>query len=120
MGLDRTADRRRRLLARLPPLEEVLRGSVVERLLRCGKSGCGCASGPGHRAVYLSVTLRGGRTEQLSLPAALLPRVRRQVAAYAAWRKAVEELSALNRERLRAERLELQRATTKKKRRDAR
>jgi len=100
----RELERRRRVLARLPPLEEVLRGSVIVRLLRCGKPGCHCAEGEGHRATYLSVTHAGGRTEQISLPAALVPQALRGVAAYRAWGAAVEKLSAINRDRLREQR----------------
>jgi hypothetical protein len=96
--------RRRRILAQLPPLEQVLRGSVIVRVLRCGKPGCHCAEGEGHRATYLSVTHAGGRTEQISLPAALVPLARRGVAVYRAWWAAVEKLSALNRDQIRQQR----------------
>jgi hypothetical protein len=97
-------DRRRRILAKLPPLEGVLRGSVIVRWLRCGKPGCHCAEGEGHRATYLSVTHAGGRTEQISLPAELVPLAERGVAAYRAWWAAVEKLSAINRDRIRQQR----------------
>ncbi len=96
--------RRRRILAKLPPLEEVLRGSVLVRSLRCGKPGCHCAEGEGHPATYLSVTHAGGRTEQISLPAGLVPVAERGVAAYRAWWAAVEQLSAVNRDRIRQQR----------------
>lgn len=91
-------------VAGLPPLVEILRGSVVVRFVRCGKAGCRCADGEGHRATYLSVTLRGGRTEQVSLPSDLVRVAKRQIANYDAWWKAVEKVSAINREHLRAER----------------
>jgi hypothetical protein len=100
----RELEGRRRILARLPPLEEVLRGSVIVRVLRCGKPGCHCAEGEGHRATYLSVTHPGGRTEQISLPAALVPLAEHGVAVYRAWWAAVEKLSAINRDRLRQQR----------------
>jgi hypothetical protein len=97
-------ERRSRLLQRLPPFEEVLRGSVVRRLLRCGKRGCRCATGEGHPAVYLSITLAGGRTEQISLPTSLIRRAEQGVANYHAWWEAIEKVSAINRELLRRER----------------
>src|SRR3990170_7610665 len=97
-------ERRRRILAKLPPLEEIVRGSVLVRSLRCGKPSCHCAEGEGHRATYLSVTLAGGRTEQISLPAALVPRVARGVANYHAWWAAIEKLSAINRDLIRQQR----------------
>jgi hypothetical protein len=107
MDRTRAAARLRRVVEGLPPIEDVLRGSVVTRVLRCGKPNCACASGPGHRAVYLSVTLKGGRTEQISLPAALIPAAKRQVANYRAWWKAIEAVSAVNRDMLRHERQRL-------------
>ena len=102
--MKRLLDQRRRALRALPSLEEVVRGSVVERRLRCGKPACRCARGQLHGATYLSVTFAGGRTEQISLPANLAPLARRWVANYDAWWKAVEEISAINRKLLRARR----------------
>ena len=102
--MKRLLERRRRLMRGLPPFEEVLRGSVVHRLVRCGKPGCRCARGEGHPAAYLSVTLVGGRTEQISLPTSLIPRAEQAVANYRAWWDAIEKISAINRELLRRER----------------
>ena len=107
--MSRELERRRRILAKLPPLEAVLRGSVIVRVLRCGKPGCHCAEGEGHPATYLSVTHAGGRTEQISLPAALVPLARRGVAVYRAWWAAIEKLSAINRDQLRQQRRQLRR-----------
>jgi len=55
---------RRQGLARLlPPVEETLRGSLIERYLTCGNLGCHCARGKRHGPVwYLTVTLAPGRT----------------------------------------------------------
>jgi len=97
-------ERKRRVLAKLPPLEQVLRGSLVVRWLRCGKPGCHCAKGEGHRATYFCVTLSGSKTEQISLPAELVPQVERGIAAYHSWWAAVEKISALNREEIRRQR----------------
>ena len=96
--------RRRRAVQKPPPLEEIVRGSVFVRTLRCGKPGCRCASGEGHRAAYLSVTLPGGRTEQISLPARLVPLAKRWVANYLTWWDAVEKVSEINRQLLRRRR----------------
>jgi len=82
-----------------------VRGSVFARRLRCGKPSCHCARGPGHRATYLTVTFSGGRTEQISLPATLVPVARRWVANYGKWWRALERVSALNRQILRAQRM---------------
>jgi hypothetical protein len=96
--------RRQRAMKNLPPLEEVLRGSVFVRSLRCGKPGCHCASGEGHRVAYLSVTHPGGRTEQISLPADLVPTAEQWLSNYKAWWRAIEEMSAINRDMLRQRR----------------
>jgi hypothetical protein len=100
----RLLDRRRQAQRSLPPLEEIVRGSVFTRRLRCGKPSCRCARGALHRATYLAVSFAGGRTEQLCLPAELVPVARRWVANYRAWWKALETISALNREWLRQRR----------------
>ena len=102
----RLLDRRRRAVRSLPPFEEILRGTVLVRHIRCGKPGCHCASGDGHKITYLSVTLAEGKTEQISLPKALVPVVKRWVSNYHAWRKAVEKVSAINRDLLREQRAE--------------
>ena len=104
--MKRLLDRRGRISRKLPPLEEVLRGSVVVRSLRCGKPGCHCADGDGHPATYLTVTFPGGRTEQISLPADLVPLVESWVSNYRAWWTAIEEISAINRDVIRHKRAE--------------
>jgi hypothetical protein len=97
----RLVARRRRALRNLPPLEEIVRGSVFTRRLRCGKATCHCTRGALHTATCLTVSFAGGRTEQLSLPADLVPVARRWVANYRAWWQAIERISAANRELLR-------------------
>ena len=50
--------RREGLTKVLPPLGEILRGSLMERYLTCGHPECKCARGERHGPVwYLSVTL---------------------------------------------------------------
>jgi hypothetical protein len=97
-------DRRRRIVQKLPALEEILRGSVLVRTLRCGKPGCRCATGDGHPVTYLSVSFAGGRTEQICLPPSLVPLAKRWVANYVRWWEAVEKISEVNRQLLRRRR----------------
>ncbi len=94
-------ERRHRVQDRLPALEELVRGSVFTRQLRCGKPTCRCARGALHRATYLSVSFAGGRTVQITLSPAVVATARRWVANYQAWWRAVETVSAINRELLR-------------------
>ena len=104
-GLERLLARRDRVRDRLPPFEEIVRGSVFTRRMRCGKPGCRCARGVLHHATYLGVSFAGGRTVQLSLPPALVATARRWVANYQAWWRAIETISAINRELLRRRRV---------------
>src|SRR6266581_3641775 len=56
--------RRSALLRQLPPLQAILRGSLIERYKRCGKPRCKCADGPGHGPkYYLSVSYPGLRPQ---------------------------------------------------------
>jgi hypothetical protein len=97
----RQLERRRQVQERLPPLEAIVRGSVFTRQLQCGKPTCRCARGARHRATYLSVSFGGGRTAQITLSPAVVATARRWVANYQAWWRAIETVSAINRELLR-------------------
>jgi hypothetical protein len=99
--INRLLARRGQVPARLPPFEEIVRGSVFTRRQRCGKPTCRCAQGVAHRATYLGVSFAGGRTVQISLPPALVATARRWVANYQAWWRAIERVSEINRELLR-------------------
>ena len=99
--IERLLQRRHRIQGRLPALAEILRGSVFTRQLRCGKPTCRCARGALHRATYLSVSFAAGRTVQITVSPALVATARRWVANYQAWWRAIEAVSAINRELLR-------------------
>src|SRR3990172_9606955 len=93
--------RRARIPKTLPPLEEVLRSSFLQREIRCGKPGCRCASGPGHPTLYLSVTFAGGRTQQVTVPRELARTGQLWIRNYGRWWQAIEAVSAINRRLLR-------------------
>jgi hypothetical protein len=95
---------RHRAAQQLPPIEEVLRGSILERAVRCGQPNCRCASGALHTATVFTVSFPGGRTEQISLPTAVVPTVRGWVTNYQRWWAIIEKVSAINRDLLRAQR----------------
>ena len=103
--LQRLAERSHEAARNLPPIEDIVRGSVFTRRLRCGKATCHCADGEPHSVTYLAVSFAGGRTEQISLPSEVVPLARRWVANYRRWWKAMETISALNRDRLRGQRV---------------
>ena len=106
MKTNRLLTQRQRAVQKLPPIEEVLRGSILERLVRCGQPNCRCASGERHSATVLTVSFPGGRTEQISLPAAVVPTVRGWVANSQRWWAIIEKVSAINRDLLRVQRHE--------------
>jgi hypothetical protein len=94
--------RRKQLLRKLPPLESVLRGSLIERYKRCGKPGCKCAQGPGHGPkFYLSVSYPGRAPQMDYVPQADYAQISGFVANYYRVREILEEISEINRELLR-------------------
>jgi Family of unknown function (DUF6788) len=93
--------RREGLVKLLPPLGEILRGSLMERYLTCGKPSCKCTRGERHGPVwYLSVTLdqshRAGRT----IAADQVEQVRGWIENYHRVKQHLEKISSINRELL--------------------
>jgi hypothetical protein len=110
MGLRKISDlalrhRRQGLVKLLPPAEEILRGSLIERYVTCGNPNCKCARGERHGPVwYLTVTLGPGRTTGGIIARENLAQVRRWIANYQAFKEQLEKISEINRELLRRER----------------
>jgi hypothetical protein len=102
--LSTAALRRRRaaLLRRLPPLEAIVRGSLIERYKRCGKPGCHCQQGRGHGPkFYLSVSMPGTRPVMEYVPNAYLETVQAFVENFQQARQSLEQICAINLELLR-------------------
>ena len=94
--------RRRQLLRKLPPLDAVLRGSLIERYKRCGNPNCKCAAGPGHGPkYYLSVSYPGRSPQMDYVPQADYAQISERVANYTLVREILEEISEINHELLR-------------------
>jgi hypothetical protein len=94
--------RRQSLLRKLPPLDAVLRGSLIERYKRCGNPGCKCADGPGHGPkYYLSVSFPGERPQMDYVPQEDIEAMRTLIANFHEVRTALEEVCEINRELLR-------------------
>jgi hypothetical protein len=95
--------KRRTALARqLPPLQAILRGSLIERYKRCGKPGCKCADGPGHGPkYYLSVSHPGLRPQMDYVPQESYEQTAELLANYHRAREILEEICEINRELLR-------------------
>jgi hypothetical protein len=92
--------RRARLRQALPPLDEVLRGTLLDRVIRCGKPTCHCATGPGHPITCVTVSLANGRTQQVTVPPAWRTTVQRWIANYQRYWQAMEAISTINRQLL--------------------
>jgi len=103
-GIRRFALMRARLARSVPPMKEILGGSLFERHRRCGNPSCHCAKEEGHPTVYLGVRLASGKIEQLSLMPALIPLAKKWSANYKRLIKIIDEISSINREWLREER----------------
>ena len=94
--------RRRQLLRKLPPLDSVLRGSLIERYKRCGNPNCKCANGPGHGPkYYLSVSYPGRSPQMDYIAQADYAQVTERLANYTRVREILEEISEINHELLR-------------------
>ena len=94
---------RDRVLRRVPDLHEIVRGSLLERVIR-NRRGCPkCAAGDGHPVWVLTVGYPGGRTRQLSLRAEQVPQVRAWLDNYQQLKATMEEVCELNQRLLRPE-----------------
>ena len=94
--------RREGLTKVLPPLGEVLRGSLMERYLTCGNPDCKCARGERHGPVwYLSVTLDQAHRAGCTVPSDQVEQVRRWIENYHRVKESLEKISDINRELLR-------------------
>src|SRR5947199_10566163 len=103
MNRARTLAARDKLVDRLPVTGELLRGTLLERIVR-HKSGClKCARGAGHQVFVLTVTYPGGRTRQLSVRRERVAEVRRWLHNYRKLKQAIEAICELNHELLRPE-----------------
>jgi hypothetical protein len=92
----------RTLLRGLPDLCDILRGSLLERIIR-HRQGCPkCDRGEGHPVSVLAVTYPGGRTRQISLHPEQVVQVRRRLDNYHRVKDALEQICELNQEALRA------------------
>ena len=99
MASDRTETLRRRgkLHEEMRALshEPLMRGSLVERLRKCGRSNCACAKDPAarHGGKFLTVHL-DGRTEAVHVRPDDEERVRRAITAYAKLWEIINALTA--------------------------
>jgi hypothetical protein len=95
--------KRRKLVASLPPADEILRGSLLQRTIR-HKRGCPkCARGEGHPAWVLTIGYAGGVTKQFSIRPELKPQVEQWLHNYHELRTKLEAICETNHAFLRPE-----------------
>ena len=95
--------RRHRLVGGLPPLEQILRGSLIETYKRCGRPNCHCVDGPGHGPKrYLSTISRTGERPRLGyVPNASHDQVAEFLGNFRELQQMLNEICAINAELLR-------------------
>lgn len=79
-------------LAQFAHAKPWIHATLNVRLVTCGKSGCRCAQGERHRAVYL-VSSAKGKKRQVFVPAELEEEVRQWVVNYRAAAGLLEQVS---------------------------
>src|SRR5271166_6546006 len=100
---DRALQARQRLVDDLPITGELLRGSLLDRIVR-HTSGCPkCERGEGHAVSVLTVSYPGGRTRQFSVRRERVSEVRHWLANYQKLKEAIEAICELNHDLLRPE-----------------
>ena len=93
--------RRRQLLRDLPDLTDILRGSLLQRIIR-HRQGCPkCERGEGHPVSVLAVSYPGRRIRHISLRSEQVPEVRRQLENYQRLKASLEQICELNQQALR-------------------
>jgi hypothetical protein len=103
MGMirERTLQKRKKLVETLPITGELLRGTLLERVVR-HKSGCPkCARGEGHQVYVLTVSYGRGQTQQISVRRERVTEVRRWLDNYQKLKETIEQICELNHDLLR-------------------
>jgi len=99
ISTDQLFARRQELADSLPLLDQVIRGSLITRYVKCGKSNCRCASGQGHPSLYLS-SLHEGKTRLVYVPMSWEPWVQQRLDNFHRTQDILGELAEINLELL--------------------
>ena len=89
------------LLAKLPTLGDIVRGSLLHRRTFHSQGCSKCARGVGHPQWVLNVNYPGGRNRQISLQRQQVPQVRLWLQNYRHLKKTLEAICECNRRSLR-------------------
>jgi len=95
------ARQQKKLLRDLPDLTDILRGSLLQRIIR-HRQGCPkCERGEGHPVSVLAVSYPGRRIRHISLRSEQIPEVQRQLENYQQLKASLEQICELNQQALR-------------------
>ena len=103
--MDKSTERRRTaLLAELASLGNMVRGTLVHTLRRCGRPNCRCMNGgAAHEVRYLTIPTRPSRNRTVHVERSIEGRVREGLAAHRRAKEILDELCELNLAALKAE-----------------
>lgn len=120
MSSDREENQRKRRALhetlRALSYERLMRGSIVERLRKCGRSNCACARDPDarHGGKFLTVALKG-RTEAVHLRPEDEEQVRQSIASYKKLWNVINDLTVCELSDLKRQARERRRARQRRK-----
>lgn len=98
-----SSKKRDQLVRDLPDCGDILRGSLLQRIIR-HRQGCPkCARGKGHPVTVLAVTYPGREIRHISLRREQVPTVRRQLQNFHRLKAGLERISELNQQALRTD-----------------
>lgn len=92
------------LLAALPPLRQVMRGSLLQRKTFHSEGCAKCAAGTGHPQWVINMNYPGGRTRQVSVRPEQVAQVEQWMSNYRQIKEALEAASEMNLELVRSSR----------------
>lgn len=95
MGSATLIGKRRKAARKIPPVEEILRGSIVVVKRYCGKTNCRCFKGFKHRSLYVSQSNKG-QSRLVYIPQRSEKEVRRLIRNYQALKSVMKEISRIN------------------------
>lgn len=96
-----SSKKRDQLVRHLPDCSDILRGSLLQRIIRHSHGCPKCARGKGHPVAVLAITYPGRKIRHISLRREQVPTVRRQLQNFQRLKSGLEQISELNQQALR-------------------
>ncbi len=78
----------------------MVRGSLIERYLLCGKEGCKCQKGERHGPFYSLTFTEGDKRKNIYVPKGKMKEVKEGIKAYKRAKKIIASVGDMNRKRL--------------------